>query len=89
MYAQTEYLNQAKTLRDTAAERQNVAVRDALQSWADAYEGMASWLAESDQKNPPQPTGSVKVPVTSACAAALPVAGQVATPFRCQVHPRF
>lgn len=44
----TEYLDRAKTLRDTAAEVRDARVVEALISSAEAYERMATWLADGD-----------------------------------------
>jgi hypothetical protein len=49
MYGQTEYLDRAKKLRDTAAEVRELAVREVLIGSAEAYERMAAWLVETGQ----------------------------------------
>ncbi len=42
-----EYLDRAKLLRDTAAQAHDPRVVEALISSAEAYERMATWLAEA------------------------------------------
>ena len=44
-----EYLNRARMLRDTAAQVNNQRVIDALISFAETYERMATWL-EQDRR---------------------------------------
>lgn len=48
-----EYLNRARTLRETAAQVDDRAVMEALISSAEAYERMAAWLVEAEPQDTP------------------------------------